>query len=57
MKIYVKIPEDVDNGWMKGKPKSHKQEIVKDNDLIITGLRHSLSARGSCGHDHAVLLK
>jgi hypothetical protein len=57
MKIYAKIPEDVDDGWMKGKPKSLKQEIAKDDDLIIVGLRHSLSARGSRSHDHAVLLK
>jgi hypothetical protein len=57
MKIYVKIPEDVDDGWMKGKPKSRKQEIAKDDNLIIAGLRHSLSARGSRGPDHAVFLK
>jgi hypothetical protein len=57
MQVYVEIPEDVDDGGMKGKSKPRKQEIAKDDNLIITGLRHSLSARGSCGPDHAVLLK
>jgi hypothetical protein len=55
MKIYVKIPEDVDDGWMKGEPKSRKQDIAKDDNLIIAGLRHNLSAKGSRGPDHAVL--
>jgi hypothetical protein len=57
MQVYVEILEDVDDGGMKGKPKSRKQEIAKDDNLIIAGLRHGLSARGSRGPDHAVLLK
>jgi hypothetical protein len=57
MQVYVEIPEDVADGRMKGEPKSRKQEIPKDDNLIITGLRHSLSARGSRSPDHAVLLK
>jgi hypothetical protein len=44
MQVYVEIPEDVDDGRMKGEPKSRKQEIAKDDNLIIAGLRHSISA-------------
>jgi hypothetical protein len=57
MKIYVEIPEDVDGGWMKEKLKSRKQETAKDDNLIIVGFQHSLSAKDSRGPDHAVLLK
>jgi hypothetical protein len=57
MQVHVEVPEDVDNGRMKGEPKPRKQEIAKDDNLIVTRLRHSLSARGSRGPDHAVLLK
>jgi hypothetical protein len=57
MQVYVEIPEDVDDGGMKGKPKPRKQEIAEDDNLIIAGLRYGLSARGSRGPDHAVLLK
>jgi hypothetical protein len=57
MQLYVEIPEDVNDGGMTGKPKSCKQEIAEDDNLIIVGLRHDLSARGSRGPDHAVLLK
>jgi hypothetical protein len=57
VQVYVEIPEDVDDGGMKGEPKPRKQEIAEDNNLIITGLRYGLSARGSRGLDHAVPLK
>jgi hypothetical protein len=57
MQVYVEVPEDVDDGWIKGEPKPGKQEITKDDNLVVTRLRHSLSARGSRGPDHAVLLK
>jgi hypothetical protein len=57
MEVYAEVPEDVDDGWMKGEPKARKQEIAKDDNLVVTRLRHSLSARGSRGPDHAVLLK
>jgi hypothetical protein len=57
MQVYVEVPEDVDDGCMKGESKPRKQEIAKDDNLIVTGLRHSLSAGGSRGPDHAVLLK
>jgi hypothetical protein len=57
MQVYVEIPEDVDDGGMKGKPKFRKQEITKDDNLIIAGFRYGLSARCSRGPDHVVLLK
>jgi hypothetical protein len=57
MQVYVEIPKDVDDGGMKGKLKPRKQEITEDDNLIIAGLRYGLSARGSRGPDHAVLLK
>jgi hypothetical protein len=56
MQVYVEIPKDVDDGGM-GKPKPRKQEIAKDDNLIIAGFRYGLSARCSRGPDHAVLLK
>jgi hypothetical protein len=39
MQIYVKVPEDVDNSWVKGEPKPSKQQIVEDNNFILAGFR------------------
>jgi hypothetical protein len=38
MQIDVEIPEDIDNSGMKGKPKSDKQQIPKDDNLILLSL-------------------
>jgi hypothetical protein len=42
MKVDVKIPEDVHNGRVKGKPKSSIQQISENGNLILLGLRHGL---------------
>jgi hypothetical protein len=57
MQIYVEVPEDVDDGWVKGESKPSKQEIAKDDNFIIAGLRHGLLTGKPCGPDHAILLK
>jgi hypothetical protein len=57
MKVYVEVPEDVDNGWVKGKPKPSKQEIAKDDNFILVGFRHGFSTGSPRGTDHAVLLE
>jgi hypothetical protein len=36
MQVHVEVPEDVDNGRMKGESKPRKQEIAKDDNLIVT---------------------
>jgi hypothetical protein len=57
MQIYVELPEDVDDGWMKGKPKPSEQEIAKDDNFILAGLQHDFPTGSPRGTDHAVLLK
>jgi hypothetical protein len=57
MQIYVEVPEDVDDGWVKGESKPSKQEIAKNDNFIIARLRHGLFAGGPHGPDHAILLK
>jgi hypothetical protein len=57
VQVYVEIQEDIDDGGVKGEPKPRKQEIPKDDDLIVARLRYGLPARGSSSPNHAVLLK
>jgi hypothetical protein len=57
VQVYVEVPEDIDDGEVKGEPKPRKQKIPEDDKLIVARLRYSLPARGSCGPNHAVLLK
>jgi hypothetical protein len=57
MKIYVEVTEDVDNSWVKGKPKPTEQEIAKDDNFIIAGFRYGFSTGRPRGTDHSVLLK
>jgi hypothetical protein len=57
VQVYVEVPEDIDDGGVKGGPKPRKQEIPEDDDLIVVRLRYGLPARGSGGPNHAVLLK
>jgi hypothetical protein len=42
---------------VKEEPKPRVQEIAEDDDLIVVRPRYGLSARGSSGPNHAVLLK
>jgi hypothetical protein len=56
MQIYVEIPEDVDDSWMKWEPKPGKQQIPKDNNFILVGLRHGLPSGSPRSPDHAVFL-
>jgi hypothetical protein len=42
---------------MKGKPKPGKQQIPKDNNLILLRLRHVLSLGSPRCPDHPVVLK
>jgi hypothetical protein len=57
VQVNVEVPEDIDDGGVKGEPKPCKQEIPEDDDLIVARLRHGLPARGSGGPNHVVLLK
>jgi hypothetical protein len=57
MQIHVEIPEDIDKRGMKGKPKAGKQQIPKDNNLILPRLRHGLSPGSPHYPDHPVLLQ
>jgi hypothetical protein len=57
MKIYVEVTEDVDNSWVKGKPKPSEQEIAKDDNFIIAGIWHGFFTGSPRGTDHAVLLE
>jgi hypothetical protein len=57
MQVYVEVPEDIDDGGVKGEPKPRKQQIPEDDNLIVARLRYGLPARGSCGPNHVVLLK
>jgi hypothetical protein len=57
MKIYVEVTEDVDNGWVKGKPKPSEHEIAKDENFIIAGIRHGFFTGSPRGTDHVVLLE
>jgi hypothetical protein len=57
VQVYVKVPEDIDDGGVKGEPKPRKQQIPEDDDLIVARLRYGLPAWGSRGPNHAVLLK
>jgi hypothetical protein len=57
VQVYVEVPEDIDDGGVKGEPKPRKQEIPEDDDLIVARLRYGLPAWGSSGPNHAVLLK
>jgi hypothetical protein len=57
MQIYVEIPEDIDNSWMKGELKPNKQQILKDNNFILLGLQPDLPSRSPRCPDHAVFLK
>jgi hypothetical protein len=57
MQIDVEIPEDVDNNWMKREPKPGEQQIPKDDNFVLMGLRHGLPTGIPRCPDHAVLLK
>jgi hypothetical protein len=57
VQVYIVVPEDVDDGGVKGGPKPRKQEIPEDDNLIVARLRYGLPARGSHGPNHAVPLK
>jgi hypothetical protein len=57
MQIDVEIPEDIDNSGMKGKPKPDKQQIPKDDNLILLRPQHNLFSESPQCPNHPVLLQ
>jgi hypothetical protein len=57
VQVNVEVPEDIDDGGVKGEPKPRKQEIPEDDDLVVARLRYGLPTRGSGGPNHVVLVK